>query len=502
MLELWCQGNSCIEDIEEQCTICSKKFCTSCFVMHNRSHANTGKAAEVIVLSGTESSPDTSPDTSLKTKAVTVNFRDLSKEGVEDRTDILKHEGMATKFKYDKNKSYNTKHGKVYVYTCIEHINCRVVRKCVPIGEPPIWWLKESVDIQHNILQNPSRQQHGIDPRLTDEVDRLHRFRVTPKVAQKQLISRAKDLGLPKATVPEAKQISNRFDYRRRSGIPDIPETADQVRNRLRSILLKSKEEFDAIPADKENDMIVLRVFDYEVHHRSFAQPVIYPGFVFTSKKLITQLATMVPAQRYELSLNLDGTHGVLENGWIMYVLSFLALTRMTDTTKYSMIESFAHSCRPFLYAFGRTENSKVTEEMLHAFIFVVSDILQYGPYSQQWRVVTVTIDHAPWLKSAILVVFGNEVWIIDCWAHVMRKCGSSTHLARLVDKEYWKIIKNQLLVCHKAANLSIFGLLSKAMIEDWKAKGETAYADLVGSTYLSNWGSWTACMPLPTHPC
>ena len=89
---------------------------------------------------------------------------------------------------------------------------------------------------------------------------------------------------------------------------------------------------------------------------------------------------TIVPAKRNERSLNLHGTHGVLENGWSMYVLSFLALTRLTDSTKYSNIESFAPSCRPFLYAFGRTENSKVTEEMLHAFVFVISDIIQYGP--------------------------------------------------------------------------------------------------------------------------
>ena len=81
--------------------------------------------------------------------------------------------------------------------------------------------------------------------------------------------------------------------------------------------------------------MIVLRMFDYEDQHTNFEEPVNYPRSALTNKELITPLATMVPAEQYERSSNLHWTFGVLDIGWIMYVLSFLALTRLTDSTKY-----------------------------------------------------------------------------------------------------------------------------------------------------------------------
>ena len=133
----------------------------------------------------------------------------------------------------------------------------------------------------------------------------------------------------------------------------------------------------------------------------------------------------------------------------------------------------------------------------MRAFVFIVEDILGFGSHKQSWNVVAVTIDHAGWFKSAIVLVLGEEVWIIDCWAHVIRKCGDSQHKQALIDKDYFdSVVKHQLTVAHKAANITIFRLLAAAMVAEWEAAGESKYASLVKGVYLSGWGGWTACMP------
>ncbi len=58
---------------------------------------------------------------------------------------------------------------------------------------------------------------------------------------------------------------------------------------------------------------------------------------------------------------------------------------------------------------------------------------------SSSFRVHSVTMDHSWAIRNGAVAAFGDEIRIISCWVHVLRKC--KENVGKLVHKDYIKNI-------------------------------------------------------------
>ena len=123
-----------------------------------------------------------------------------------------------------------------------------------------------------------------------------------------------------------------------------------------------------------ENGVIVFRDFSLPCKDDD-GNDVIAEGFVFASPKLIRNISTLIRDSLQGITLNMDGTHKLTFNGWVLLLLTSSFVKRGKDKAEK---EFAVHSTFPLLLCFTRSEAQPAFDATLHVLkrqSFILHDV-------------------------------------------------------------------------------------------------------------------------------
>ena len=140
----------------------------------------------------------------------------------------------------------------------------------------------------------------------------------------------------------------------------------------------------------------------------------------------------MKTAQTNGVDLADDGTYKLMLNDWVLIVIGIRYLSRKSDIrANYRGDEEFSHSFLPVIYGLSKSESTLAYSRCFESFNKVFHTFFP----SSSFRVHSVTMDHSWAIRNGAVAAFGDEIRIISCWVHVLRKC--KENVGKLVHKDY-----------------------------------------------------------------
>lgn len=174
-----------------------------------------------------------------------------------------------------------------------------------------------------------------------------------------------------------------------------------------------------------------------------------------------------------------------MAGNWVLVALGTYR-TRYTDTRVYS--KNFV----PWAYMFVRTEHQFAYERLFR-------QVTKYTEafFHVELKVRFGSLDHAAYIANAYEAVWPGVV-LLDCYAHVARKCREKVSL--LKQRDYYETnIAVNIKQLHVARSTDQFKALARLCVAHWRADGEHDYSDWFEKVYLhERWLRWYATSAIP----
>ncbi|ETP24919.1 hypothetical protein F441_02164 [Phytophthora nicotianae CJ01A1] len=204
-----------------------------------------------------------------------------------------------------------------------------------------------------------------------------------------------------------------------------------------------------------QNEMLVLNCFEHRYveegkDHKSF-------GVIMTTRRVFRNALYAVEGQESDgVFAAADGTYKLHYGNWVLVAFGTYR-NRYTDKHVYS--KNFV----PWAYLFVRTEH-------------------QYA-YEQLYQTV---VKYAELFFGVDLDVKLGSITVLDCPAHVARKCREKTSL--LTYSEYFKNnVEINIRQMHHARSSEEFKAMAKLCTDKWRDDKQNTYADWFSKVYLSD---------------
>ncbi|KAL3657161.1 hypothetical protein V7S43_017955 [Phytophthora oleae] len=107
------------------------------------------------------------------------------------------------------------------------------------------------------------------------------------------------------------------------------------------------------------------------------------------------------------------------------------------------------------------------------------------------------SLDHADYIANAYMAVW-PDITLLDCYAHVARKCREKTGL--LTPPEYYKTnIEINIRQTHRARSSEEFKAMAKLCTDKWRKDNQKDYVDWFIKVYLTElWSRWHTMSSIP----
>ncbi|KAE9086101.1 hypothetical protein PF010_g20215 [Phytophthora fragariae] len=375
------------------------------------------------------------------------------------------------------------------VYGCVSHQKCghrvRVTSfKSFDVADKIVFAVEEKG--KHSEIMS-NRKRIGIHPMVKAEIDAMLAAGGSgPSGILTRLVLKYKHEGMRefRERLPKAAKIKNRRSYlSERLGLdwkikslvdlnewctPRVCDTAEKFFGPAGFDRSTDSATFAAASFSFRSDLLVLGSFRHDFVHDGVAKESF--GVVMTSRQIFRNVLYAAEGQGNDgVFAAADGTYELHYGGWTLVVFG-------TYQTRYTTRKYQKHFV-PWAYLFVRTEHQVAYE---HLFRSVVRCADEW--FNVQLKVTYGSLDHAACIANAFQAVW-PEILLLDCYAHVARKCRNSK---KLRDPDFYKDnVKINVVQMHKARSTAQFDALTALILAFWRSSGESEYADWFSEIYL-----------------
>ncbi|KAE9086205.1 hypothetical protein PF007_g20864 [Phytophthora fragariae] len=375
------------------------------------------------------------------------------------------------------------------VYGCVSHQKCghrvRVTSfKSFDVADKIVFAVEEKG--KHSEIMS-NRKRIGIHPMVKAEIDAMLAAGGSgPSGILTRLVLKYKHEGMRefRERLPKAAKIKNRRSYlSERLGLdwkikslvdlnewctPRVCDTAEKFFGPAGFDRSTDSATFAAASFSFRSDLLVLGSFRHDFVQDGVAKESF--GVVMTSRQIFRNVLYAAEGQGNDgVFAAADGTYELHYGGWTLVVFG-------TYQTRYTTRKYQKHFV-PWAYLFVRTEHQVAYE---HLFRSVVRCADEW--FNVQLKVTYGSLDHAACIANAFQAVW-PEILLLDCYAHVARKCRNSK---KLRDPDFYKDnVKINVVQMHKARSTAQFDALTALILAFWRSSGESEYADWFSEIYL-----------------
>ncbi|KAE9031728.1 hypothetical protein PR002_g9547 [Phytophthora rubi] len=389
------------------------------------------------------------------------------------------------------------------VYGCVSHQKCghrvRVTSfKSFDVADKIVFAVEEKG--KHSEIMS-NRKRIGIHPMVKAEIDAMLAAGGSgPSGILTRLVLKYKHEGMRefRERLPKAAKIKNRRSYlSERLGLdwkikslvdlnewctPRVCDTAEKFFGPAGFDRSTDSATFAAASFSFRSDLLVLGSFRHDFVQDGVAKESF--GVVMTSRQIFRNVLYAAEGQGNDgVFAAADGTYKLHYGGWTLVVFG-------TYQTRYTTRKYQKHFV-PWAYLFVRTEHQVAYE---HLFRSVVRCADEW--FNVQLKVTYGSLDHAACIANAFQAVW-PEILLLDCYAHVARKCRNSK---KLRDPDFYKDnVKINVVQMHIARSTAQFDALTALILAFWRSSGESEYADWFSEIYLhERWKNWYTTCAMP----